>query len=161
MTLPVDGSCDGELSVKGIPKEDLIIGDWHRESDQTRESHDEINPDNDDAAAVEFVGPDEQDQQTLPPLGPRPPPSPPPRQPQQTNPLWDVPARAHALGEPLKETPQKPPPQKKNNYRQQRYLPPDDDLWDIPASAHASGKISTPRSSAAFWWSQKAWKNPV
>lgn len=26
--LPIDGSCDNELSIKGIPQEDLGIGDW-------------------------------------------------------------------------------------------------------------------------------------
>ena len=28
LALPIDGSCDEELSVKGIPREDLVVGDW-------------------------------------------------------------------------------------------------------------------------------------
>lgn len=28
LALPIDGSCDDELSIKGIPPADLIIGDW-------------------------------------------------------------------------------------------------------------------------------------
>jgi len=30
LTLPIDGSCDNELSVKGIPPDLLPIGDWQR-----------------------------------------------------------------------------------------------------------------------------------
>lgn len=32
LALPIDGSCDEELSIKGIPPEELIVGDWHRGS---------------------------------------------------------------------------------------------------------------------------------
>lgn len=28
LALPIDGSCDDEISIKGIPKEDLKVGDW-------------------------------------------------------------------------------------------------------------------------------------
>ena len=29
LSLPIDGSCDDELSVKGISKEEYRVGDWH------------------------------------------------------------------------------------------------------------------------------------
>jgi hypothetical protein len=32
LTLPIDGSCDNELSVKGIDSSLLQIGDWHRKN---------------------------------------------------------------------------------------------------------------------------------
>lgn len=31
LSLPIDGSCDGELSVKGLSSEELTIGNWHED----------------------------------------------------------------------------------------------------------------------------------
>ncbi|KAA8908998.1 hypothetical protein FN846DRAFT_1020796 [Sphaerosporella brunnea] len=136
------GSCDRELSVKDIPKEDLVIGDWNEEPEQETD---------DDAAAVEFVWSDDFDQLEQPALVLA---AAPPGQQPKTNPLWDVPARAHAFGE-LQvsksvgdSAPQRKPASKKSNYR---CLSPDDDLWNLPAHAHATDKIPTPNTSTAFW----------
>jgi hypothetical protein len=35
LTLPIDGSCESELSMKGLLPDKLIIGDWHQESIKT------------------------------------------------------------------------------------------------------------------------------
>jgi len=47
LSLPIDGSCDSELSIKGFSPEQLVIGDW-RVADRTfsPEVNTEINPNN-------------------------------------------------------------------------------------------------------------------
>lgn len=37
LSLPIDGSCDDELKIKGIAPDDLKIGDWHRLAEEKKQ----------------------------------------------------------------------------------------------------------------------------
>ncbi|KAA8894367.1 hypothetical protein FN846DRAFT_912975 [Sphaerosporella brunnea] len=71
MTLPIDGSCNHELSVKDISKEHLNIGDWQREAPEDN-PNDEVDPACDNHPAIEFVDADAPDNFSDPAPAPSP-----------------------------------------------------------------------------------------
>lgn len=60
--MPIDGSCDDELSVKGLSSEDLVIGNWEREEPasvieaQENTKIDEADDENSDVFFIELEG---------------------------------------------------------------------------------------------------------
>lgn len=61
MSLPIDGSCDSELSVKGLLPEELLIGDWTKEPEpiaevSTETEIDEEADENQDVFFIELEG---------------------------------------------------------------------------------------------------------
>jgi hypothetical protein len=60
LSLPVDGSADHEIDIKGF--EGFEVGDWRRELevDQLAEQFDELSVANDNSCAVEFVADGEE-----------------------------------------------------------------------------------------------------
>lgn len=62
LSLPIDGSADHEIDIKGF--QGLEVGDWRREAEvpvnELVEQFDDLSVENDDSSAVEFVADGEE-----------------------------------------------------------------------------------------------------